>query len=152
MERLHSCLHDNAFAFQFAHAHCARISRAFSSMKVGALGEDGVLDQILLQLPRDKKRKIFAGAADDCAVVQIPPGNKHLVLKTDCVVEGVHFVRGTSPSDVGWKAMMRPLSDFAATSALPHFALITLIVPEQTKVEWVERLYRGLRRAAKRFK
>jgi thiamine-monophosphate kinase len=53
--------------------------------------------------------------------------------------------------DVGWKAMMRPLSDFAATSAVPQFALITLIAPEQTKVEWVRRLYLGLRRAAKRF-
>jgi len=48
--------------------------------------------------------------------------------------------------------MMRPLSDFAATSAVPQFALITLIAPEKTKVEWVERLYRGLSRAAKRFK
>src|SRR5215469_13992503 len=151
MERLHSCLHDNAFAFQFAHAHCPRISRAFSSMKVGTLGEDRVLDQIWLQLPRDKKRKIFAGAADDCAVVQIPRGNKHLVLKTDCVVEGVHFVGGTRASDVGWKAMMRPLSDFAATSALPHFALITLIVPQKTDAGWVKQLYRGLRRAASRF-
>src|SRR5215469_11410634 len=151
MERLHSCLHDNAFAFQFAHAHCPRISRAFPSMKVGALGEDRVLDQIWLQLPPGKKRKILAGAADDCAVVQIPRGNKHLVLKTDSVVEGVHFLRGTSASDVGWKAMMRPLSDFAATSALPHFALITLIVPQKTDAAWVKQLYRGLRRAASRF-
>jgi thiamine-monophosphate kinase len=48
--------------------------------------------------------------------------------------------------------MMRPLSDFAATSGVPQFALITLIAPEQTKVDWVKRLYGGLRRAAKRFK
>jgi len=47
--------------------------------------------------------------------------------------------------------MMRPLSDFAATSALPEFALITLMVPEQTEVRWMKELYRGLRRAAKRF-
>jgi thiamine-monophosphate kinase len=75
-----------------------------------------------------------------------------LVLKTDCVVAGVHFLSTASGLDVGWKAMMRPLSDFAATSAVPQFALITLIAPEKTKVEWVERLYRGLGRAAKRFK
>jgi thiamine-monophosphate kinase len=74
------------------------------------------------------------------------------VLKTDCVVEGVHFVPGTNASDVGWKAMMRPLSDFAAASAVPQFALITLIVPEQTEVAWVRGLYRGLRQAANRFK
>jgi thiamine-monophosphate kinase len=48
--------------------------------------------------------------------------------------------------------MMRPLSDFAAASAVPQFALITLIVPHQTKVAWVRGLYRGLGRAANRFK
>jgi thiamine-monophosphate kinase len=47
--------------------------------------------------------------------------------------------------------MMRPLSDFAAASAVPHFALVTLIVPQQTNVAWVRGLYRGLRRAANRF-
>lgn len=120
-------------------------------MNVGALGEDRLLDQILLQLPTKRGRKIAARASDDCAVVQSPGGNKNLVLKTDCVVEGVHFVRGTNASDVGWKAMMRPLSDFAATSALPQFALITLIVPQKTDAAWVKKLYRGLQRAANRF-
>ena len=120
-------------------------------MKLGALGEDRLLNQILLHLARGKGRQIFAGSADDCAIVEIPRSKKYLVLKTDCVVEGVHFVQGTNASDVGWKAMMRPLSDFAAASAVPHFALITLIVPQQTKVEWVHGLYRGLRRAANRF-
>lgn len=120
-------------------------------MNVGALGEDRLLHKILLHFPRGKSRRIFAHAADDCAVVKIPAANKHLVLKTDCVVEGVHFVRGTNALDVGWKAMMRPLSDFAATSALPQFALITLIVPRKTNTAWVEDLYRGLRRAANRF-
>ena len=121
-------------------------------MKLGALGEDRLLNQILLHLPRGRGRKVFAGSADDCAIVEIPRSKKYLVLKTDCVVEGVHFVHGTNASDVGWKAMMRPLSDFAAASAVPQFALITLIVPQQTKVAWVRGLYRGLRRAANRFK
>jgi thiamine-monophosphate kinase len=120
-------------------------------MKVAVLGEDRLLGRILLQLPHGNRRKIFASAGDDCAVMPISTGNKGLVLKTDCVVEGVHFVRGTHGSDVGWKAMMRPLSDFAATSALPRFALITLIVPEKTDAAWVKQLYRGLRRAASRF-
>jgi thiamine-monophosphate kinase len=120
-------------------------------MKLGALGEDRLLDQILLHLPRGRTRKSFAGTGDDCAIVEIPGSKKCLVLKTDCVVEGVHFVPGTNASNVGWKAMMRPLSDFAAASSLPEFALITLIVPEQTDVAWVRALYRGLRRAANCF-
>ena len=121
-------------------------------MKLGALGEDRLLNRILLNLPRARGGKIFAGSADDCAIVEIPRSKKYLVLKTDCVVEGVHFVHGTNAADVGWKAMMRPLSDFAAASAVPQFALITLIVPQQTKTAWVRGLYRGLRRAANRFK
>jgi thiamine-monophosphate kinase len=121
-------------------------------MKLGPLGEDRLLNQISLHLPRVRGGKVFAGSADDCAIVQTPRSKKYLVLKTDCVVEGVHFVHGTNAADVGWKAMMRPLSDFAAASAVPQFALITLIVPEQTKVAWVRGLYRGLRQAANRFK
>jgi len=120
-------------------------------MKVGTLGEDRLLNQILLHLPRERGRKVFAGSADDCAIVEMRDSQNYLVLKTDCVVEGVHFTQGTNALNVGWKAMMRPLSDFAAASAVPQFALITLIVPRQTNVTWVRELYRGLRRAANRF-
>jgi thiamine-monophosphate kinase len=120
-------------------------------MKLGALGEEQLLNQIVLHLPRAVSRKVFAGSADDCAVVEIPSAQKYLVLKTDCVVEDVHFEQQTKATDVGWKAMMRPLSDFAAASAVPRFALITLIVPQQTRVAWVQQLYRGLRRAASQF-
>ena len=118
-------------------------------MKLHNLGEDRLLNLLLAGLSLGKA--VAAGPGDDCALVAIHDRRKLLVLKVDCVVEGVHFVRRTSASDVGWKAIMRPLSDFAATSAVPHFALITVIVPEQTKVAWIKQLYRGLRRAAKRF-
>lgn len=119
-------------------------------MKLHELGEDRLLGRLLPGLPLAKA--VVNGPGDDCAVVETPGRGNFLVLKTDCVVAGVHFLPMANALDVGWKAMMRPLSDFAATSALPQFALITLIAPKQTKIEWVERLYRGLRRAAKRFK
>jgi len=118
-------------------------------MKLREVGEDRLLDQLLPRLPLGKT--VVAGAGDDCAVIEIFAGRNFLVLKTDCIVEGVHFLSEADPVDVGWKAMMRPLSDFAATSALPQFALITLIASKQTEVEWVRKLYRGLRRAAKQF-
>jgi len=118
-------------------------------MKLRHLGEDRLLDQLLPSLPLGKT--VVAGVGDDCAVVEMPATGRLFVLKTDCIVEGVHFLSGENPLDVGWKAMMRPLSDFAATSAVPQFALITLIAPKQTRVDWVKKLYRGLRRGAKRF-
>ena len=119
-------------------------------MKLRELGEDRLLRQLLPSLSLAKA--VINGLGDDCAVVNIGDRRNFLVLKTDCVVEGVHFLRGTNALDVGWKAMMRSLSDFAAASAVPQFALITLITPKQTEVAWVKKLYRGLRRAAMRFK
>ena len=118
-------------------------------MKLRDLGEDLLLNQLLPRLPLGKA--VVTGPGDDCAVLATRGLGELLVLKTDCVVEGVHFSRGTKPFDVGWKAMVRPLSDFAATSAVPQFALVTVIAPERTDVRWVKDLYRGLRRAARRF-
>ena len=119
------------------------------TIKLHELGEDRLLGRLLPGLPLAKA--VVNGPGDDCAVVKTPDRRNFLVLKTDCVVAGVHFLPSSNALDVGWKAMMRPLSDFAATSAVPQFALITFIAPKQTKIEWVERLYRGLSRAAKRF-
>jgi thiamine-monophosphate kinase len=119
-------------------------------MKLHELGEDRLLGRLLPGLPLAKA--VVNGPGDDCAVVETPGRGNFFVLKTDCVVAGVHFLPMANALHVGWKAMMRPLSDFAATSAVPQFALITLIAPKQTKIEWVELLYRGLCRAAKRFK
>jgi thiamine-monophosphate kinase len=119
-------------------------------MKLRDIGEDRLLDRLLPRLSLGKR--VVRGPGDDCAVVETHARRNLLVLKTDCVVAGVHFLPTANALDVGWKAMARPLSDFAATSAVPQFALITLIAPGQTSVEWVGRLYRRLGRAAKRFK
>ena len=118
-------------------------------MKLSDLGEDRLLARLLPRLPLSKS--VLAGAGDDCAVVRSPGENKLILLKTDCVVEGVHFRRSDAAAAVGWKAMMRPLSDFAAMSGLPQFALVTLIAPSRTSVRKIDNFYRGLRRAAARF-
>ena len=113
------------------------------------LGEDKLLAQVFPRLNRNSR--VVIGAGDDCAVVRFRGAKDWLLLKTDCVVEEVHFTRETNAGAVGWKAMMRALSDFAAMSGIPEFALITLAAPAKKKASWVGRLYRGLNRAAARF-
>jgi thiamine-monophosphate kinase len=115
-------------------------------MKLSRIGEDALLALLLRELPASRKL-----IGDDCAVVEFRGAKNLLVLKTDCVVEKIHFQPRTNPELVGWKAMMRPLSDFAAVSAVPQFALITLIVPATRSTSWVKKLYRGLKRAAAKF-
>jgi thiamine-monophosphate kinase len=118
-------------------------------MKLRQLGEDRLLSR-LVPLLRTRK-DVIVGAGDDCAVVQSPQTGTVGLLKTDCIVEKVHFDPSADPVAIGWKAMMRPLSDFAAMSGIPQFALVSLIVSAKRSTSWVEKLYRGLQRAAGRF-
>jgi len=113
------------------------------------LGEDRLLAQILPTLKQNSW--VVAGAGDDCAVVKFHGAKEWLLLKSDCAVEGIHFVAGSGARAVGWKAMMRGLSDFAAMSGVPQFALITLVIAGKKQVMWVRDLYRGLNQAARYF-
>src|SRR5436190_13394611 len=113
------------------------------------LGEDKLLAQVFPSLNRNSR--VVIGAGDDCAVVKFRGAKDWLLLKTDCVVEEVHFTKETNARAVGWKAMMRAVSDFAAMSGIPKFALITFAAPAKKKASWMGELYRGLNRAAARF-
>ncbi|MEP7071990.1 MAG: thiamine-phosphate kinase [Verrucomicrobiota bacterium] len=117
-------------------------------MTLRELGEEKLLARIAVS--GSKSRQVVGGVRDDCAVLKTA-AKGWLLLKTDAVVEGVHFRASASAAGVGWKAMMRPLSDIAAMAGQPQFALITLALPGKTDVSWVTSLYRGLRRAAVRF-
>ena len=118
-------------------------------MKLSEAGEDRLLAQLLPTLPGNSS--VVLGAGDDCAVVRDPRRDNLQLLKTDCIVEGIHFKAASPPFAVGWKAMARPLSDFAAMSGLPQFALVTLIVPAETTLDWTKKIYRGLEKAARAF-
>ena len=75
-------------------------------MKLSELGEDRLLARLLPRLKLNKA--VLAGAGDDCAVLRSSRQNELLLFKTDCVVEGVHFLARDQAAAVGWKAMMRP--------------------------------------------
>src|SRR3954465_2263500 len=122
---------------------------AAGRIRLGKIGEDLLLEKLARRLPHGKD--VVAGVGDDAAIVAGSSGGDLAVLKTDSVVENVHFDRTATPEAIGWKAMMRPLSDFAAVSGVPRWALITLITGPEKEVRWVTRIYRGLGRAADRF-
>src|SRR5438067_11351323 len=109
------------------------------------LGEDKLLAQVFPRLNRNSR--VVIGAGDDCAVVKFRGAKDWLLLKTDCVVEEVHFTKETNARAVGWKAMMRALSDFAAMSGIAEFAPITPAAPAKRKASWLGERYRGLNRA-----
>lgn len=111
--------------------------------------EDRFLRELLALVPIPKNQPL--GPGDDCAAIR-PPGKNHLLLlKTDCVAEGVHFLRSHDPARVGWKALCRPLSDIAAMGGTPREALVTFFSPPDVGPEYWKKFYRGLGRAARRF-
>ncbi len=110
-------------------------------------------DELIRRLVRGRRggAGVVEGPGDDCAVVHAPRPGRHLLLKTDTVVEGVHFTADTPAALVGRKALARVLSDFAAMAATPRHALVTLIAPPTTPVRRVLDLYRGLHALARQY-
>ncbi len=111
-------------------------------------GEDEIVSRLRRLLPRPS-RSVHAGIGDDCAAVPGPRRGILALLKTDCVVEGRHFLPSDPADRVGWKAACRAVSDIAACGGSPRFALVTCVLPRARTGRWVDGLYRGLRRAAR---
>jgi thiamine-monophosphate kinase len=107
------------------------------------IGEDALIERLVGLVPRDPQPA--AGPGDDCAVID--PGPQHAalqLLKTDALVGQVHFLPDAPPRAVGWKAAARVVSDFAAMGGRPERFLVTLALPPETPLAWVEDLYRGI--------
>jgi thiamine-monophosphate kinase len=90
------------------------------------------------------------GLEDDCALITPEPGTE-LVLKTDPVAEGVHFLASDAPEDIAWKALAVNVSDLAAKAACPLGYLMALSFPEAPTAGWVARFAAGLQAAQASF-
>ncbi len=81
---------------------------------------------------------------DDCASVEV--GGEKLLLTTDCLVEGVHFLKSYPYEAVGWKAVSVNVSDIVANGGEPIWLLVSLKMPEADS-KMVEGLYLGIKKA-----
>jgi thiamine-monophosphate kinase len=116
-------------------------------MKLKEIGEDAVVDAITRELRFDGRVEI--GPGDDCALVRF--GQNLQLLKTDCVIEGIHFLPETPARAVGWKALCRGISDIAAMGGDPLDAVITVAISPDRELVWLTDLYTGLNQAAARY-
>ena len=112
------------------------------------LGENATLRRILPLLPANEH--LLTGPGDDCAVVA-RDAQWDSLLKTDVVVEGLHFTPQTEPGRIGRKALARAVSDIAAMGGIPEHALITLLCHPSRPVELLEGIYRGMGTLARQF-
>jgi len=121
-----------------------------ASDSLASLGEKGLLP-LLTGTWKTDKDVVLVGVGDDAAVLRGEGKNHFLILKTDAVIESVHFTAQASPGLIGRKALTRALSDLAAMGALPLAAVITLGVPANESVRRLRAIYAGLEATAQRY-
>ncbi len=115
---------------------------------IRAIGEAGLIARCSKRLRRGPS--VLIGIGDDAAVLQRPKRGV-LLFASDMLVEGVHFQRRLVPAQwIGWKALAVNVSDIAAMGGQPRWAVVSLGLPPTTPVRFVDELYRGLERCARR--
>ena len=112
-----------------------------------SLGEFGWIERQSRSL--EVRAGVRVGIGDDCAVldaVQTP------VVTCDCLVEDVHFRRDwSSPRQLGRKSLSVNVSDIAAMGARPIAAFVSLALPREIGLDFLDGFYQGMEEIAARF-
>jgi len=107
----------------------------------GHLGEFALIAELFAPLARNAPGAF--GLLDDAATIA-PPAGHELVVTTDALVEGVHFLPGDPPDQIAKKALRVNLSDLAAKGATPLGYLMALMLPETAAMTWLRQFAHGL--------
>lgn len=87
---------------------------------------------------------------DDCGAVPAPPAGEVLLVTTDLMEEGIHFRREWHPPEfLGSKLLKVNLSDLDASGAAFLGFTLTLALPPELEMCWLEAFLHGLGDAAR---
>lgn len=107
---------------------------------VGEIGERALLRHLRSRIPSGPG--VVAGVGDDAAAVETGPLT---LVTTDSLVEGIHFRREWAPPRLlGRKALSINLSDIAAMAGVARYATVSLGLPPEISVGFVDGFYDGL--------
>jgi thiamine-monophosphate kinase len=113
------------------------------------LGKYGLIDHITENF-RPSNSSTLNRIGDDSAVIN--PGKKLILVSTDLMLEGIHFNMIYTPlKHLGYKAVIRGISDIYAMNGTPEQILISLGISSRFTVEMVEELYEGIYLACDKY-
>lgn len=116
---------------------------------IGKLGKFGLIDH-LAETARKKNIATFSGIGDDAAIIN--SGEKLTLLTTDLFLEGIHFNLIYTPlKHLGYKAVIRGISDIYAMNGTPGQILVGLGISSRFNVEQVREIYEGIRLACDKY-
>ncbi len=108
---------------------------------VGELSEAQILGRIVPLLPEGNYTRL--GSGDDAAIVEAPGAN--FAVTTDVLVDGVHFrLDWSNGFEVGARAAAQNLADIAAMAATPTALVVSMVLPPDLDISWVEDFASGL--------
>ena len=91
---------------------------------------------------------VVQAIGDDAAAFKTAAGELTLVT-TDLLVERVHFLRdATTGFNLGYKALAVNLSDIAAMGGIAREAFISIAIPANCDLAFLDDVYRGMRQLA----
>ncbi|RII30288.1 MAG: thiamine-phosphate kinase [Geobacter sp.] len=110
-------------------------------MKLGELGEFGLISRIAANVSMG--HGVITGIGDDAAVTAVTPGMQ-LLTSTDMLLEGVHFRRSWhAPYLLGRKSLAVNISDIAAMGGIPRWATLSLAIPKDCSLEYLDSFTKG---------
>jgi thiamine-monophosphate kinase len=119
-------------------------------MSLKTIGEFGFIKRISRGC-LIRPERIIKAIGDDAAAFTTEPGLISLVT-TDLLVERIHFLRkAISGFDLGYKSLAVNLSDIAAMGGTAHEAFVSIAIPEDCPLEYLEAVYDGMKDLAARF-
>lgn len=117
-------------------------------MQIQDWGEDQFIEYLKAQ--GFHKNSIF-GIGDDCAVIPKGDGTS-LLITTDALVEGIHFIRDQiSPEDLGYKTVAASVSDIAAMGGKPEYAFLSIALPPAIEWDWLKGVVQGIKEACTKW-
>jgi thiamine-monophosphate kinase len=112
-------------------------------MKISKLGEFGLIEKVIAPEFRELVNKHLTGIGDDSAIIPVSRHTSHLHT-TDMLVENTHFLRDKiAPYQLGFKSLSVNLSDIAAMGGKPLASYLSIGLPKDMEVEWMEEFMRG---------
>lgn len=115
------------------------------------IGEFGLIKRIAEKAKR-KDKSVLVGIGDDAAVIDVRSMHAlPLLVTTDSLVEDIHFRRDYPPDALGWKALAVNISDIAAMGGVPEYYLLSLSIPDDISVEYMDRFFSGMVDAARKY-
>ncbi len=117
---------------------------------ISNFGEFALIKHLTQNVKLTNKSSI-KGIGDDAAVLYA--GNeKHSLVSSDLLVEGVHFDLSYVPlKHLGYKAVIVNISDICAMNAVPTQIIVSIAVSNRFSVEALNELYEGILLACKNY-